>query len=196
MQCHHGIDAVGRRECLHVFAGGRVNGVVPSVAVTHGGFDDLSYSVVDLITADVHCAIQSRVAVEVEVTDCCCGVTCIDAGGGELQLEIPVGRVDEAHVVLCGVGSIVIMGEVNVARAVITALHGAVGAVVIIARSIAETVGYVGAPNVTPEQAVGERSGTVIVVNTATVTCRRVAHQVTVDVFVGVRVEEYATAKL
>ena len=88
------------------------------------------------------------------------------------------------------------MGEVDVARAVITSLNGAVGAVVVIARTVAEAVDGVGAPDIAPEQAVGERSGAVVVVNAATVACRRVAHQVAVDIGVGVRVEEDTTAKL
>ena len=88
------------------------------------------------------------------------------------------------------------MGEVDVAGAVITSLHGAVGTVVVIARTVAKAVDGVGAPDVAPEQAVGERSSAVVVVYAATIARRRVAHQVAVDIGVGVRVEEDATTKL
>ena len=196
MQCHYGITAVGQCECLHVFAGGHVGDVVPGVAVACGDFNKFVYIAGGLVAADIHSAVESRIAVKVKVADCCCGVTRIDTGGGGLQLEIAVRGVNEAHVVLRIVVAVVVMGEVDVACAVITSLYGAVGTVVVIARTVAEAVDGVGAPDVAPEQAVGERSGAVVVVNAATVACRCVAHQVAVDIGVGVRVEEDATAKL
>ena len=63
MQGHHGVGAVGGWEGLHVIAGSCVGDVVPGVAVTRGGFDNLGDIVVCLVTADIHCANQSRIAV-------------------------------------------------------------------------------------------------------------------------------------
>ena len=196
IQRHHGVDAVSRRECLHVFARGRVDGAVPSVAVTCRGFDNLRYGVVDLITSDIHRAVQPRVTDEVVVADHRCGIARIDADGGGLQLEIIVGRVDETHVELCGVVAVVVVGEVEVAGAVVTSLHSAVGAVVVIARSVAEAVDDVGASDIAPEETVGECRGAVVVVNAASVTRRRVFHQVAVGVFAAAGVDEDATAEL
>ena len=111
-------------------------------------------------------------------------------------MEIAVRGVNEAHIVLRTVVAVVVGCEIDVARAVITALHSAVGAVVVIARTVAETVDGVAASDVPPEEAVGECRGAVVVVDAATVTCCRVIHQVAVGVFAGAGVDEDATAEL
>ena len=127
MQCHYGVDAAGCCECLYVVTGGRVNGTVPGVAVTCSGFNNLSDCVGNFITADIHRAAQTRIAEEVEVADCRCGIARVNASGSGLQLEIPVGKVDEAHVEFGGVVAVVVVGEVEVARAGKSTLCGAVG---------------------------------------------------------------------
>ena len=99
VQRYHGVDAIGKCECLHIFAGGYVGGAVPCVAVTCCGFNNLGYSAGGLETADIHRAVQSRVAVEVKVADRRCGIARINAGGGGLQLEVAVRWVNEAHIV-------------------------------------------------------------------------------------------------
>ena len=70
MQCYHRVTAVGQCECLHVFAGGRVGDVVPSVAVACGDFDKLINVAGGLVAADIHRAVESRIAVKVKVADC------------------------------------------------------------------------------------------------------------------------------
>ena len=196
IQCHYGIAFVGSRECLHVFAGGCVGDVVPSVAVAGGSFNKLSYGAGKLITADIHRAVQSRIAVQVAVADLCVRVARVDAGGGGLQPEIAVFGVNETHIVLRNVIAVVVGSEVDIAGAVITSFHGTVGAVVIVARPVAEAVDNVAASDVAPEETVGERPSAVVVVNATAVGCRRVVHHVAVCVFAGARVDEDTTAKL
>ena len=70
MQCYHRVTAVRQCECLHVFAGGRVGDVVPSVAVACGDFDKLINVAGGLVAADIHRAVESRIAVKVKVADC------------------------------------------------------------------------------------------------------------------------------